>query len=85
MDPRLSVSGIAHKASGGSAYREEFERERTTEYTLTGSKNNIFFILKRHPEKPNVLVAQVKDEISQASSFKPPIDFQRFGDYFCSN
>jgi hypothetical protein len=27
----------------------------------------------------------VKDEISQASSFKPPIDFQRFGDYFCSN
>jgi serine/threonine protein kinase len=61
---------------GGSDFRKEFEAERTTEYSLTGSKNNIFFALKlkKQPGQPDVLVAQVKDEVSRVRSLKPPLN-----------
>ncbi|KAE9364081.1 kinase-like protein [Stipitochalara longipes BDJ] len=49
---------------GGSDLRNQFEEKRTTIY-ITGSKNNIFFVLKKYHQQPDVLVAQVKDEVSQ--------------------
>jgi serine/threonine protein kinase len=60
---------------GGSDFRKQFEEKRTTVYSITGSKNNIFFVLKKHPEQPDVLVAQVKDEVSRVSSLEPSLDF----------
>jgi hypothetical protein len=44
-------------------------------YSITGSRNNIFFVLKKHPEQPDILVAQVKDEVSQVSSPESSLPF----------
>ncbi|KPM37034.1 hypothetical protein AK830_g9518 [Neonectria ditissima] len=48
---------------GGRKLRERFEDQRTTEY-ITGSKNDIFFVLKKR-EGEGSYVAQVKPEVTK--------------------